>query len=134
MPHSLPVRRSILLAVAVLTATLAVFALKDLGAANAAGTQVLRLSAKAHMVLRFSTSRLHAHRGRITIIMTNPSNAGMEHGIAVQGHGAGRAGQIVSPGHRSAVTVTLSRKGRYVFYCPVPGHRQAGMKGVLTIS
>jgi len=75
MPHSLPVRRSILLAVAVLTATLAVFALQG-SAANAAGTQVLRLSAKAHMILRFSTSPLHAHRGRITIIMTNPCNAG----------------------------------------------------------
>lgn len=45
MPHSLPVRCSILLAVAVLTATLAVFALQG-SAANAAGTQVLRLSAK----------------------------------------------------------------------------------------
>jgi len=54
---------------------LAVFALQG-SAANAAGTQVLRLSAKAHMILRFSTSPLHAHRGRITIIMTNPCNAG----------------------------------------------------------
>jgi len=90
--------------------------------------------AKAHMVLRFSTSRLHAHRGRITIIMTNPSNAGMKHGIAVQGHGVDRDGRIVSPGHNSTVTVTLSKKGTYVFYCPVPGHKQAGMKGVLTIS
>lgn len=133
MPHSLLVRRSILLAVALLTAALAMFALQG-SPASAAGTQVPRLSAKAHMVLRFSTSRLHAHPGRITIIMTNPSNAGMKHGIAVQGHGVDRDGPIVSPGHNSTVTVTLSTKGMYVFYCPVPGHKQAGMKGVLTIS
>lgn len=55
MPHSLPVRRSILLVVAMLTAALAVVALHG-SPARAAGTQVLRLSAKAHMVLRFSTS------------------------------------------------------------------------------
>jgi len=31
------------------------------------------------------------------------------------------------------VTATL-KKGRYEFYCSVPGHEQAGMKGTLTIS
>lgn len=133
MPHSLPVRRSILLAVAVLAAVLAVFALHG-SPARATGTQVLRLSAKAHMVLRFNTSRLHAHAGRIRIIMTNPSNAGMKHGISVEGHGVDRDGRIVSSGHNSTVTVTLSKKGTYTFYCPVRGHKQAGMKGVLTIS
>lgn len=102
--------------------------------ARAAGRQVLRLSAKPHMVLRFTTSHLHAHPGRITIIMHNPSNAGMRHGIAVSGHGVDRDGPIVAPGHNSSVTVVLRRKGTYTFYCPVPGHRQAGMRGTLRIS
>lgn len=133
MSHTLRVRRSVLAVAAVLTAVLAIVALHG-SPARAAGTQVLRLSAKAHMVLRFTKSRLHAHPGRITIIMTNPSNAGMKHGIAVEGHGVDRDGPIVSPGHASTLTVTLSKRGTYVFYCPVHGHKQAGMKGVLTIS
>ena len=33
-----------------------------------------------------------------------------------------------------AKTLTLNLKpGTYVFYCSVPGHRQAGMQGTLTI-
>jgi uncharacterized cupredoxin-like copper-binding protein len=95
---------------------------------------VLQLSAKPNMVLRFNTSHLRAHPGKIMIVMHNPSNAGMSHGIGINGHGVDRDGPIVSPGRTSTVTVTLTKKGNYTYYCPVPGHKQAGMKGTLTIS
>jgi plastocyanin len=36
------------------------------------------------------------------------------------------------PGKVSTVTVTL-KKGTYEYYCPVPGHKEAGMKGTLTV-
>ena len=31
------------------------------------------------------------------------------------------------------MTATVT-PGTYIFYCSVPGHEQAGMKGVLTVS
>ena len=102
--------------------------------ASAAGTQVLRLSAKPHMVLRFSTNHLKAHRGRVKLVMHNPRNAGMAHGIAISGHGIHKVGKIVGPGHTSTVTVMIKKKGKYTFFCPVPGHEQAGMKGTLAVS
>lgn len=132
MTCSLSARRA-LLAVLLMAGTLAALIVR-VSPAGAAGTQVLHLSAKAHMVLRFSTNHLSAHRGRIELVMRNPSNAGMAHGIAIQGHGVNRKGPIVRPGRTSTVTVTLTRKGAYTYYCPVPGHRQAGMKGTLTVS
>jgi plastocyanin len=132
MTLPLPVRRSILLILALAAATLALLALRG-APASAAGSQVLHLSAKANM-LRFSTSHLSAHRGRITIVMHNPSNAGMKHGISIEGRGIDRDGPIVSPGHNSELTVTLTKKGTYEYFCPVPGHRQAGMTGTLTVS
>jgi uncharacterized cupredoxin-like copper-binding protein len=95
--------------------------------------EILRLSAAPNGQLRFTTSRLTAPRpGRVTLIMNNPKSTGMKHGIAVEGHGVDKDGPIVAAGKSSTLTVTL-KKGTYAYYCPVPGHRQAGMRGTLTV-
>lgn len=123
-------RRCVLLAVLVTTGALVALAG---GAAIASSTKVLNLSAKGHMVLRFTTSHLRAHPGRVTLVMHNPSDSGMSHGIALTGHGVRKIGQIVGPGHVSRVSATVKR-GSYTFFCPVPGHEAAGMRGTLTVS
>ena len=81
--------------------------------------------------LRFSTSTLRATHGKVTVRMTNMSK--LKHGIAVEGHGVDKDGKIVAKGRVSTVTVSL-KKGRYEFYCPVKGHKAAGMKGTLIVS
>ena len=78
----------------------------------------------------FSTTVLHAKHGKVTIKMANVSST--KHGIAVEGHGVDKDGKIVGKNKTSTVTVTL-KKGTYTFYCPVPGHRAAGMKGKLIV-
>jgi uncharacterized cupredoxin-like copper-binding protein len=62
--------------------------------------------------------------------MKNPSP--VQHAIGVKGAGVQQAGNNVSQGGVSAVTVSLT-PGTYEFYCPVDGHEQAGMKGTLTV-
>jgi plastocyanin len=101
--------------------------------AQSGGGQLIKLSADPGGQLRFNTSTLKAKPGKVTLRMTNPSSAGMDHGIAVEGNGVDSDGPTVAPGNVSSVTVTL-KKGTYTFYCPVPGHLQAGMKGTLTVS
>lgn len=98
------------------------------GIALAADTVRLKASTTA---LKFSTKTLHAAHGRVTIRMSNPSK--FKHGIAVEGHGVDKDGRIVAKGGVSSVTATL-KKGRYEFYCPVKGHKAAGMKGTLIVS
>jgi uncharacterized cupredoxin-like copper-binding protein len=100
--------------------------------ATASRGQTLRTSADPSGKLRFIPNRLSARRGAVTIVMTNPRSSGMMHGIALEGRGVDKGGRIVQPGKTSSVTARL-KKGRYVFYCPVPGHRQAGMVGRLTV-
>jgi len=98
----------------------------------AAQGEVLKLSADPGGQLRFTQTKLSAKPGRVTLVMSNPSSAGMEHGIAIDGNGVDRDGPIVAAGKTSRVTADL-KKGTYTYYCPVPGHRQAGMTGTLTV-
>jgi uncharacterized cupredoxin-like copper-binding protein len=93
-------------------------------------TTKLSLSADPSGNLKFNKSSLSAKAGTVTITMDNP--ASIPHGVAVEGNGVDKDGQIVQKGGKSTVTVNL-KPGKYTFYCPVPGHRQAGMQGTLTV-
>lgn len=118
------------LALAALGGTLALTAGSS-SAATKAKPQIVKLSAVPGQ-LKFNTKTLKAKAGLIEIEMTNPGNSGIPHGIAVQSHGQGKP-YPDNPGHTATLSVTL-KKGKYTFFCPVPGHEAAGMKGVLVVS
>lgn len=80
--------------------------------------------------LSFVISHATTASGSVELAMSNPSP--VAHGIAITGHGVNSIGAVVGRGGTSTVTVTL-KAGSYTFYCPVPGHRQAGMQGTLTV-
>jgi uncharacterized cupredoxin-like copper-binding protein len=40
---------------------------------------------------------------------------------------------IIQPGKTGTVTFTAKAKGTLEFYCSVPGHKEAGMKGTLVV-
>jgi uncharacterized cupredoxin-like copper-binding protein len=98
-------------------------------ASSSAHVTTLRLKADPNGALRFNTNHLTAKAGTVKIVLTNPSSSGMEHAIAIQGHGSGK---VVNAGGTSTLTATLKR-GTYTFLCPVPGHAAGGMKGTLTV-
>jgi uncharacterized cupredoxin-like copper-binding protein len=80
--------------------------------------------------LKFTTKTLKAKAGTVTLHFKNP--ASIPHGVAVEGHGVDKDSKIVTNG---STTLTVKLKpGKYTFYCPVPGHRAAGMVGTLTVS
>lgn len=95
-----------------------------------AGGETIHLAAVPGK-LAFTTEKLTAKAGTVTVSMANPST--FPHGIAVEGHGVDKDGKVVQHGGTSSVTVKL-KAGTYTFYCPVPGHRQAGMQGTLTVT
>jgi uncharacterized cupredoxin-like copper-binding protein len=99
-------------------------------AAPAAQT-TLKLAANPSGLLSYSTKQLSAKAGKVTIDFTNMSP--VEHDVTVaQGNAVAGATPVFNGGSK---TLTLSLKpGTYTFYCSVPGHRQAGMEGTLTVS
>jgi uncharacterized cupredoxin-like copper-binding protein len=99
------------------------------GGSSSGGTQ-LSLAADPSGNLKFDKSSLSAKAGKVTITMDNPS--AIAHGVAIKGNGVNSTGSIVNKGGKSVVTANL-KPGTYTFYCPVPGHEQAGMKGTLTV-
>jgi uncharacterized cupredoxin-like copper-binding protein len=100
-------------------------------AASGAG-ETVKLSADPGGALKFDKTDLTAKAGKVTLDMANPSSSGAPHAIAVEGNGVDKDGETVQPGGSSSVTVDL-KPGKYTFYCPVPGHEEAGMKGTLTV-
>jgi plastocyanin len=56
----------------------------------------------------------------------------LKHDVAIKGKGVSKKGKIVGLGGVSTVSATL-KPGKYVFYCTVPGHEAAGMKGTLIV-
>jgi len=93
--------------------------------------QTLQLQADQSGALRFTTDSLQANAGEVTIVMENASS--LPHNISLKGGGVDERGEIVGKGERSEVTATV-QPGTYEFYCSVPGHEAAGMKGELTVS
>ena len=93
----------------------------------------LKLKAAASGALRFNKSTLRAPAGSVTIKLKNPSSSGKPHAVEVEGKGIEKKSSTIGPGKGTSVSVRL-KKGRYEFYCPVDGHKAAGMKGTLIVS
>jgi len=93
------------------------------------GGQQLALAAPADGSLKFDKKTLTAKAGKVTINLDNP--ASVPHAVEVEGNGVEQKSDEVTNG-KTSVTVDL-KPGKYEFYCPVPGHKEAGMEGTLTV-
>jgi uncharacterized cupredoxin-like copper-binding protein len=108
---------------------------KTTAAASTAGgaAQTVKTKADEDGKLYFNPTKLTAKAGAVTITMQNPSSSGIAHGIGIEGNGVDKDGPIVQAGGTSTIKVNL-KAGTYEFYCPIPSHKSAGMKGTLTVS
>jgi plastocyanin len=117
----------VLLAAAILVAALVVAA-----PGGAAGGHKLSLRASGSGALKFNKKTLTTSPGKATITLTNPSSSGLKHAVEVEGHGIEKKSKTIGPGKKASVTVRL-KAGTYTFYCPVDGHKAAGMKGKVVV-
>jgi plastocyanin len=96
-----------------------------------AAAGALSLAANPEGQLKFDQTTLTAKAGSVSINFTNMAKLGHNLTIA-SSSGAAVGATPTFEGGSKALTVKLSA-GTYKFYCSVPGHRQAGMEGTLTV-
>jgi uncharacterized cupredoxin-like copper-binding protein len=105
----------------------------DQGTHRAAATQTPAAAGGAELTVTgteysFAPSPLTASAGPTTIRFTN--RGATEHDFSIKGLAIHLSAQ---PGKAAEATVTL-KPGTYLVYCSVPGHRESGMQGKLTVS
>ena len=111
---------------------LAVLAASALGLGVLAANSVAATSLSLKSVgacCKYDKKALVAKAGKITITFTNNSGP-VKHDVAIKGN---KKSAQITGGKSTKLTVTL-KKGTYTFYCTVPGHEAAGMKGVLKVT
>jgi len=79
---------------------------------------------------RYLFGSAEAPAGQLTV--NSPNESSTPHDIAIEGNGVNEKGEVVQDGGVSTFSADL-QAGEYTFYCTVPGHREGGMEGTLTV-
>jgi plastocyanin len=95
------------------------------------GGSTVDISTPSGSDLAFNQKDVSAKSGSVTINFDNVQP--LQHDVKVEDSSGQELGgtDLVSSGTATA-TVDL-QPGTYTFFCSVPGHRQAGMEGTLTV-
>ena len=96
------------------------------GGGGGGAAQTLKLSADPGGALKFDKSSLTAKAGKVTITLDNPSS--IPHAVEIEG----KSSDTIGEGETTEVTATV-KPGKIEYFCPVDGHRAAGMTGTLTV-
>ncbi len=101
------------------------------GGGGAGGTSTVNISTPGGSTLAYDQKDVTAKAGNVTIDFDNKE--ALPHDVAVADSSGKVLGQtdLVSSG--TANTTVDLQPGTYTFYCTVPGHKEAGMEGTLTV-
>ncbi|HRV59562.1 MAG TPA: plastocyanin/azurin family copper-binding protein [Solirubrobacterales bacterium] len=93
--------------------------------------QVLNLAADPSGQLAYDKTELSAKAGKVTLDFTNESPIG--HNVVIEDSSGKEIASTDTITGQSTTAEFKIKPGTYTFYCSIPGHEQAGMKGTLTV-
>ncbi len=100
-------------------------------ASESGGSEKVSLEANPEGQLEYNTKSLSAKAGKVSVAFTNSSS--LPHNVTIESSGGEQVGATPTfAGGSKTLSVSL-KPGTYKFFCSVPGHRQAGMEGTLTV-
>ena len=98
---------------------------------EAGGGSTVKFEADPNGEIAYTTTEASAKAGKVTIDFNNPQ--GLTHDVAIEDSSGKEVGKTdLIAGEETSTTVNLE-PGTYTYYCTVPGHREAGMEGTLTV-
>lgn len=99
--------------------------------AEGGGSSELHFEADPDGALAYTEDSATAEAGKVKVHLTN--EAPVPHDVRIENEaGKDVGGTEVITSSEESTTVNL-KPGEYTFYCSVPGHREAGMEGDLTV-
>jgi plastocyanin len=99
------------------------------GSAGSAST--LDFEADPSGALAYTTDKATAKAGKVTINFTNSSP--VPHNVEIEDSSGEDVAETEVITESNESTTAELKPGTYTFYCEVPGHREGGMEGTLTV-
>jgi plastocyanin len=101
------------------------------GSASSGGGSTISISADPSGALAFEQTDVSAAAGKDTLDFTNDSST--PHDVVIEDSSGNQvAATDVIQGSNTSTAADL-KAGSYTFFCSLPGHREAGMEGTITV-
>ncbi|MFP5389076.1 MAG: plastocyanin/azurin family copper-binding protein [Thermoleophilia bacterium] len=106
-------------------------AAKEESSSGGGGSSTLEFEADPNGELAYTSTSESAKAGKVTVEFKNPQ--ALTHDVAIEDSSGKEVGATELIADGSDTTTVDLKPGTYTYFCTVPGHREAGMEGTLTV-
>ena len=104
---------------------------EESSAAGGGSASTLKVEADPNGELAYTSTSATAKAGNVTVEFKNPQ--ALTHDVAIEDSSGKEVGATELIADGSDTTTVNLKPGTYTYFCTVPGHREAGMEGTLTV-
>jgi plastocyanin len=98
--------------------------------ASGGGSAALKIEAVSSG-FEFTSDTAESEAGEVTLEFDNPQS--VPHNVAIEDSSGKKIGETETLAEGEATTVVDLKPGTYTYFCSIPGHREGGMEGTLTV-
>jgi plastocyanin len=106
-------------------------AAKEESSGGGGSASSLKFEADPNGELAYTSTSETAKAGKVTVEFKNPQ--ALTHDVAIEDSSGEEVGATELVADGSDTTTVDLKPGTYTYFCTVPGHREAGMEGTLTV-